>query len=71
MNELTQILQRFEKGYGKAAAELLPLIYEELRKLAAARMAQEAAGQTLQLTAKGRLNEGAGRYVQSSGLELD
>ena len=51
MNDLTQILERVEKGDGNAAAELLPLVYEELRKLAAARMAQEAAGNTLQPTA--------------------
>jgi hypothetical protein len=51
MNDLTQILERVEKGDGKAAAALLPLVYEELRKLAAARMAQEAAGHTLQPTA--------------------
>jgi RNA polymerase sigma factor (TIGR02999 family) len=51
MNDLTQILGRVEKGDGEAAAALLPLVYEELRKLAAARMAQEAAGHTLQPTA--------------------
>jgi len=51
VNDLTQILERVEKGDGNAAAELLPLVYEELRKLAAARMAQEAAGNTLQPTA--------------------
>ena len=51
MNDLTKMLERVEKGEGSAAAELLPLVYEELRKLAAARMAQEAAGHTLQPTA--------------------
>ena len=51
MSDVTQILQRVEQGDGKAAEELLPLVYEELRKLAAARMAQEAAGNTLQPTA--------------------
>src|SRR5215813_8524182 len=51
MSDVTQILERVEKGDGKAAEELLPLVYEELRKLAAARMALEPVGQTLQPTA--------------------
>src|SRR5215472_12387998 len=51
MSDVTQILERVEKGDGKAAEELLPLVYEELRKLAAAKMAQEQPGQTLQPTA--------------------
>src|SRR5262249_44420016 len=51
MSDVTQILERVERGDGKAAEELLPLVYEELRKLAAAKMAQEAPGQTLQATA--------------------
>ena len=51
MSHVTQILERVEHGDGKAAEELLPLVYEQLRKLAAAKMAQEAAGQTLQPTA--------------------
>ena len=51
MSDVTQILQRVEKGDGKAAEELLPLVYEELRKLAAAKMANEQPGQTLQPTA--------------------
>jgi len=51
MSDVTQILQRVEQGDGKAAEELLPLVYQELRRLAAARMAQESPGQTLQATA--------------------
>jgi len=51
VSDVTQILERVEQGDGKAAEELLPLVYEELRKLAAARMAQEQPGQTLQPTA--------------------
>jgi RNA polymerase sigma factor (TIGR02999 family) len=51
LNDLTHILARVEQGEPKAADELLPLVYEELRKLAAARMAQESPGQTLQATA--------------------
>lgn len=51
MSDVTQILERVERGDGKAAEELLPLVYEELRRLAAAKMAQEQPGQTLQPTA--------------------
>src|SRR5436190_11859960 len=51
MSDITQILERVEKGDGKAAEELLPLVYQELRKLAAYKMAQERPGQTLQPTA--------------------
>jgi RNA polymerase sigma factor (TIGR02999 family) len=51
MNEVTSILSAIEAGDPHAAAELLPLVYEELRKLAAARLAVEKPGQTLQPTA--------------------
>src|SRR5258706_13379509 len=51
MSDVTRILQSMEEGNPKAAEELLPLVYDELRKLAAARMAREAPGQTLQATA--------------------
>jgi RNA polymerase sigma factor (TIGR02999 family) len=51
MSDVTRILQSIEEGNPKAAEELLPLVYDELRKLAAARMAREAPGQTLQATA--------------------
>ena len=51
MSEFTQILERVELGESKAAAELLPIVYEELRRLAAYKMANEAAGHTLQPTA--------------------
>ena len=51
MNDFTQILSRIEAGDLRASEELLPLVYEELRKLAAARLAQEHPGQTLQATA--------------------
>lgn len=51
MNDVTQILERLEKGDAKVAGELLPLVYKELRQLAAAKMAQEKPGQTLQSTA--------------------
>ena len=51
MDQLTVILQRVEQGESAAANELLPLVYEELRKLAAMKMAKEQPGQTLQPTA--------------------
>jgi RNA polymerase sigma factor (TIGR02999 family) len=51
MSDVTQILSAIEAGDPAAAAELLPLVYDELRKLAAARLAEEKPGQTLQATA--------------------
>jgi len=51
MSDITRVLDRAQQGDTKAAEELLPLVYEELRKLAAAKMANEAAGHTLQATA--------------------
>src|SRR5581483_8923767 len=51
MADVTQILNAVEAGDRQAAADLLPLVYDELRKLAAARLAAEAPGQTLQPTA--------------------
>src|SRR5439155_17729248 len=51
MSEVTHILSAIEQGDPSAAEQLLPLVYEELRKLAAQRLAQEKPGQTLQATA--------------------
>ena len=51
MGDVTRILDAAEQGDPRAAGELLPLVYDELRKLAAAKMAQERPGQTLQATA--------------------
>jgi RNA polymerase sigma factor (TIGR02999 family) len=51
MTNVTHILAAIERGDPKAADELLPLVYDELRKLAAARLADEKPGQTLQATA--------------------
>jgi len=51
LSDVTSILESFEQGDPKAADRLLPLVYEELRKLAAARMANEPPNQTLQPTA--------------------
>jgi RNA polymerase sigma factor (TIGR02999 family) len=51
MSDVTRILSALEQGDPHAAEQLLPLVYEELRKLAAQKMAQEAPGQTLQATA--------------------
>src|SRR4051794_22221506 len=51
MNEVTRILSAIELGDPRAAEALLPLVYEELRNLAAQRLAHEKPGQTLQATA--------------------
>ncbi len=51
MSDVTHILQQIDAGDPSAAAQLLPLVYEELRKLATARMAQESPDHTLQATA--------------------
>jgi RNA polymerase sigma factor (TIGR02999 family) len=51
MSDVTRILSAIENGEPCAAGQLLPLVYEELRKLAAHRLAQETPGQTLQATA--------------------
>jgi RNA polymerase sigma factor (TIGR02999 family) len=51
MSDITQVLQAIRQGDGRASEELLPLVYQELRQLAAARMARETTGQTLQATA--------------------
>jgi RNA polymerase sigma factor (TIGR02999 family) len=51
MNDVTRILSAIEQGDPRAAEQLLPLVYDELRKLAAQRLAREQPGQTLQATA--------------------
>jgi len=51
MSEVTRILSAIEQGDPQAAEQLLPLVYDELRKLAAQKLSQEKAGQTLQATA--------------------
>ena len=51
MSDVTRILNAIEQGDGKAADELLPLVYEELRLLAAQKLSHEQPGQTLQATA--------------------
>ena len=51
MNEVTRILNTIEQGDPRAADQLLPLVYDELRRLAAHKLAQEKPGQTLQATA--------------------
>jgi hypothetical protein len=50
VSEVTRILDAIQDGDSKAADELLPLVYEELRRLAAHKMAGEAPGQTLQVS---------------------
>jgi RNA polymerase sigma factor (TIGR02999 family) len=51
VSEVTQVLERVEQGDAKASAELLPLVYDELRQLAAHKMSLQPPGQTLQATA--------------------
>jgi RNA polymerase sigma factor (TIGR02999 family) len=51
VSEVTRILSQIEQGNSSAAEQLLPLVYDELRKLAAVKLAQERPGQTLQATA--------------------
>jgi RNA polymerase sigma factor (TIGR02999 family) len=51
MSDVTRILSAIEQGDGQASERLLPLVYDELRRLAARKMAQEKPGQTLQATA--------------------
>ena len=51
MNDITRILSAIEDGDPKAAERLMPLVYDELRRLAAGRLAREVPGQTLQATA--------------------
>jgi RNA polymerase sigma factor (TIGR02999 family) len=65
MLDVTQILSRIESGDPSAAEQLLPLVYEELRKLAAAKLAHEKPGQTLQAT--GLVHEAYLRLVGDSG----
>jgi RNA polymerase sigma factor (TIGR02999 family) len=67
MNEITRILSAVEQGDPHAADQLLPLVYEELRQLAAHRLAPEPAGQTLQATAL--VHEAYLRLVASPGRE--
>jgi hypothetical protein len=51
MADVTQLLDAIQQGSSQASHELLPAVYDELRKLAAARLAHEKPGQTLQATA--------------------
>ena len=51
MHEITQILNAIERGERQASEQLLPLVYDELRKLAAQKLSHESPGQTLQATA--------------------
>ena len=50
MSEVTRILSAIEQGHARAAEDLLPLVYDELRRLAAGKLAQESPGQTLDAT---------------------
>src|SRR5271167_782270 len=67
MNDLTRILSAIERGDPHAADQLLPLVYEELRKVAAQKLAAEKPGQTLEATAL--VHEAYLRLVASPGRE--
>src|SRR5881409_650788 len=67
MSEVTRILSAVEHGDAVAAEQLLPLVYDELRRLAAQKIAQEKPGQTLQATAL--VHEAYLRLVASPGRE--
>ena len=69
MSEVTRILDRVHGGDPKAAEELLPLVYDELRRLAAHKMAHEAPGQTLQPTAL--VHEAWLRLTQGENVQWD
>jgi RNA polymerase sigma factor (TIGR02999 family) len=66
MSDVTRLLHAIDVGDPQAASQLLPLVYEELRRLAAVRLAQEAGGQTLQPTAL--VHEA---YLRLVGPDLD
>jgi len=67
MSDVTQILQQIESGDPSAAEHLLPLVYDELRKLAAARMTRESPDHTLQATAL--VHEAYVRLVEGTAAE--
>ena len=69
VSSITHILTAVEQGDRRAADELLPLVYEELRKLAASRLAKEPPGQTLQATAL--VHEAYLRLVGSEPIQWD
>src|ERR1043166_6098573 len=67
MSDVTRILSQIEQGDRSATEQLFPLVYDELRKLAAVKLAQEKPGQTLQATAL--VHEAYLRLVGSVGIE--
>ena len=69
MNEVTRIINAIQQGDGRASEELLPLVYEELRLLAAQKMGQEKPGQTLQATSL--VHEAYIRLVGGQGQNWD
>jgi len=67
MSEVTRVLRAYEQGDDSAADELLPLVYDELRRLAAAKIAQERAGDSLQAT--GLVHEAYMRLVDADQVQ--
>ena len=80
MAEVTRIMSKIEAGDPKGAEQLLPLVYEELRRLAAVQMAQEKPGQTLDATALvheawmrlagGQPFESRGQFLRAAGAAM-
>jgi DNA-directed RNA polymerase specialized sigma24 family protein len=68
MSDVTRILAAIEKGDVRAVDQLFPLVYQELRRLAAQKMSRERPGQTLQATAL--VHEAYIRLVEGAGLLL-
>ena len=71
MSHVTHILSTIEQGDGQAAEQLLPLVYDELRKLAAAKLANEKPGQTLQATRTPALTRGANGDLSDHRVFVD
>lgn len=67
MTDVTRILNAIEQGDDRAAEKLLPLVYEELRKLAAAKLANEKPGQTLLCRVKSVTLEFETGYLDETG----
>jgi hypothetical protein len=70
MSDVTRILSQIDSGDAAAAEQLLPLVYDELRKLAAAKLAHEKPGQTLQATAYWSIRRICARWVPRARQSL-
>ncbi|PTY02087.1 hypothetical protein DB347_24495 [Opitutaceae bacterium EW11] len=71
MTDLTRLIEAVDHDDPTAAEELLPLVYEELRRLAASRLAVQPPGQTLQATAQTTATNGVGPHTQQIDLGVE